>query len=34
MGRKSYISYEKKVEAVEKYLRGERSQESIDANME
>lgn len=29
MGRKSYISYEKKVEAVEKYLRGEGSQESI-----
>lgn len=29
MGRKSYISHEKKVEAVEKYLRGEGSQESI-----
>ena len=29
MGRKSYISYEKKIEAVEKYLRGEGSQESI-----
>ena len=28
MGRKSHISYEKKVEAVEKY-RGEGSQESI-----
>ena len=29
MGRKSHISYEKKVEAVEKYLRGEGSQKSI-----
>jgi len=29
VGRKSLISYEKKIEAVEKYLRGEGSQESI-----
>jgi len=29
MGRKSYISHKKKIKAVEKYLRGEGSQESI-----
>jgi len=29
MGRKSYISHKKKIEAVEKYLRGEGSQESV-----